>query len=324
MLSSATAPPGPPCLVLGTMLFGTHIEEATAYTLLDRFVERGGRWIDTADCYAFWLSESGRGDDSERVIGRWLAARAGIRERVLISTKIGAEPVGSGSWRGWPDNREGLSPQAVQRAVEGSLARLGIDRIDLLWLHQEDRATPIEDTVDAVEGFVASGRVARVGASNHPAWRVERARCHAVERGIRPIDAIQLASTYLRVRPDATPPGNDHVFGQLSREQRDHAADTGMEVWAYTPLLRGAYDDPGREVPDAYRHDGSTRRLETLAVAADRLGMHRGQVVLSWLAGAGVLPIVGVSSVAQLDEAIDAVSTPLPVDVRAQLDSVVP
>jgi aryl-alcohol dehydrogenase-like predicted oxidoreductase len=145
-------------LALGTRLFGTRVPDADAFALLDRFVERGGKWIDTADCYAFWLSRSGRGEDSERVIGQWLAARPGVRDRVKLSTKIGGEPVGADSWRGWPGNREGLGAAAVQAAIDGSLGRLGVDTIDLLWLHQEDRSVPIEETVDAIAGPVAAAR----------------------------------------------------------------------------------------------------------------------------------------------------------------------
>lgn len=80
-------------LVLGAMMFGTAVDEDTSFALLDRFVERGGVWIDTADCYAFWASDDGRGGASERVLGRWLAARPGVRDRIRIATKIGAEPL---------------------------------------------------------------------------------------------------------------------------------------------------------------------------------------------------------------------------------------
>lgn len=313
-------------LALGTMLFGTRVGEVDAFALLDCFVERGGSWVDTADCYAFWLSESGRGDDSERVIGRWLAARPGAREQVRLSTKIGSEPVGDDSWRGWPANREGLGAAAVHAAIRGSLDRLGVDAVDLLWLHQEDRDGPIEATVDAIAEHTAAGRVRRVGASNHPAWRVEQARRYAVARGVRPIDAVQLAASYLQVRPGATPPGNDHRFGQLSAEQRDHAGATGLQIWAYTPLLRGALDRADRPVPDAFAHPGTDRRLAVLAAVADELGLQRGQVVLAWLAGGDppILPIVGASTVEQLDRAMDAVSVDLPAELRARLDAVEP
>ncbi len=308
------------------MLFGTRVDERTAFALLDRFVERGGEWIDTADCYAFWLSESGRGDDSERVIGRWLAARPGVRDTVKLSTKIGAEPEGDESWRGWPANREGLGSPAVRKAIHGSLARLGVETIDLLWLHQEDRGVPIEETVDAIAGYVGAGCVRRVGASNHPAWRVERARLHAIAHGDRPIDAVQLAATYPRVRPGATPPGNDHRFGQLSDEQCDHAAETGMEIWGYTPLLRGAFDRDDREMPDVFHHAGTEKRMEALKAVAGEANKDPGQIVLAWLAHGEprIRPIVGVSSVEQLDRAFDAVEYDLPKELRARLDAVEP
>lgn len=79
-------------LVLGAMMFGTAVDEATSFAVLDRFVDAGGRWIDTADCYAFWASESGYGGQSEELLGRWFAARPGVRDRILLATKFGAEP----------------------------------------------------------------------------------------------------------------------------------------------------------------------------------------------------------------------------------------
>lgn len=313
-------------LALGTMNFGTRTSVGDAFELLDGFARAGGQWLDTADCYAFWLSESGRGEDSERIIGEWLASRPLERERIRISTKVGAEPADGRSWRGWPENREGLSRDAILRAVDGSLRRLGVDRIDLLWLHQEDRSVPIEESVDAVAELMARGVVGRVGASNHPAWRVERARLHAVARGVPPIDAVQLSATYLRPRPGAHPPENDHPFGQYSAEQRDHALDTGMEVWAYTPLLRGAYDDRARDIPDAFRHPGTDRRLEVLGQVAATLHATPGQVVLAWLLAATppVVPVIGASHRVQLEAAIAGAALELPADARAALDGVAP
>ncbi|MFE7197639.1 aldo/keto reductase [Microbacterium oxydans] len=305
-------------LVLGAMSFGTLVDEDTSFALLDRFVERGGTWIDTADCYSFWASESGHGGASEEVIGRWLAARPGARQQVRISTKVGAEPLWPGSW---PEHRTGLSPRAIGAAVEGSLDRLGIDRIDLLWLHQEDRAVTIEDTVDALAALTAAGTVTRVGASNHPAWRIERARAHARSIGSVPIDAFQLNSTYLRTRPATLPPGVAHPFGVLSDEQRDFARDNGIEVWAYTPLLSGAYDNQAKPVPEVYDHPGTTRRLAVLEEIAAARGVGRGQLVLAWQLARGIRPIVGGSRVEQLDAAMDAASISLTAQEYDRLDT---
>ncbi|KAB1889172.1 aldo/keto reductase [Microbacterium oxydans] len=305
-------------LVLGAMSFGTLVDEDTSFALLDRFVERGGTWIDTADCYSFWASESGHGGASEEVIGRWLAARPGARQQVRISTKVGAEPLWPGSW---PEHRTGLSPRAIGAAVEGILDRLGVDRIDLLWLHQEDRAVAIADTVDALAALTSAGTVNRVGASNHPAWRIERARAHAKSIGSVPIDAFQLNSTYLRTRPGTLPPGVAHPFGVLSDEQRDFARDNGIEVWAYTPLLSGAYDNQAKPVPEVYDHPGTTRRLAVLEEIAAARGVGRGQIVLAWQLARGIRPIVGGSRVEQLDAAMDAASISLTAQEFDRLDT---
>jgi aryl-alcohol dehydrogenase-like predicted oxidoreductase len=298
-------------LVLGAMMFGTRVDEATSFALLDRFVERGGVWIDTADCYAFWADGTGRGGASERVLGRWLAARPGVRSRVRIATKLGAEPAEPGSW---PQRREGLSPGAMQTAFAGSLERLGIDRVDRLWLHQEDRSVPIAETVDALASLPAD----RYGFSNFPAWLVERARAHAPSL---PLDALQLNATYLRPRPGTLPAGVEHRFGVLSDEQADYAAEHGMEVWAYTPLLSGAYDNPAKAIPDAYDHPGNTARLAALDAVAGEAGVTRGQVVLAWLAGRGVRPMLGGSKLGQLDSALDAVALRLTTGQRELLDA---
>jgi aryl-alcohol dehydrogenase-like predicted oxidoreductase len=306
-------------LVLGAMMFGTRIDEATSFALLDRFVDAGGEWIDTADCYSFWADDSGHGGASESLLGRWFAARPGVRERVKLATKLGAEPLDPGSW---PARRQGLSAGAVHDAFAGSLDRLGLDRVDLLWLHQEDRAVPIEETVDAMAGLVAVGQVDRVGASNHPAWRVERARHHAAATGTSPIDALQLNGTYLRPRPGTLPPGVVHPFGVLSDEHRDLAATDGLEIWVYTPLLSGAYDNPAKEIPEVYDHPGNSERLAVLSDAADALGLQRGQVVLSWLVAHGIRPMLGGSKLDQLDLALEGAAFALPEEWLEKLDAV--
>ncbi|MRG59371.1 aldo/keto reductase [Agromyces sp. CFH 90414] len=307
-------------LVLGAMKFGTEVDEDTAFALLDRFVEAGGTWIDTADCYSFWASESGRGGASERVLGRWLAARPGVRDRVLISTKVGAEPIGSGAW---PASREGLSDRAIREAVAGSLDRLGIDRVDLLWAHMEDRSVPIEETAETFSALVADGMSSRLGASNHPAWRMERARAHAVAIGGTPFSALQLSRSYLAPRPGVLPEGQNHRFGMMSDEQVDFAVETGMELWAYTPLLSGAYDNPAKPIPEAHDHPGSTARLAALDAVAGEVGATRGRVVLAWLVGGGtpILPILGGSRPDQLDAALEGVALELTAEQRARLDA---
>jgi aryl-alcohol dehydrogenase-like predicted oxidoreductase len=310
ILTTTTSP-----IVLGAMFFGTTIDERTSFALLDRFVERGGTWIDTADCYSFWTSDTGHGGDSERVLGRWLGQRPDVRDRVRIATKVGAEPLWPGSW---PDQRSGLSRRSIRDAFEGSLRRLDLDAVDLLWLHAEDRRVRIEETVDALGELVEEGRVRRTGASNHPAWRVERARRHATEHGLLPIDALQLCASYVSPRPGTRPRG--HAFGVLNDEQRDYARTHGLEVWSYSPLLRGSYDRPDRHLPEEYDHPATTRRLAVLDGVARELGARPGQVVFAWLLRHGIRPMLGCSTLEQLDLSLDAAALELPDDLLRRLD----
>jgi aryl-alcohol dehydrogenase-like predicted oxidoreductase len=205
----------------------------------------------------------------------------------------------------------------VRDAFSGSLERLGIDRVDLLWIHQEDRSVPIEETVDALAGLAAD----RVGASNHPAWRIERARAHALSTGVKPFDALQLNATYLRPRPGTLPSGVEHRFAILSDEQRDFAAENQIELWAYTPLLSGAYDNPAKKIPEVYDHPGDTARLAALDAVATDVGATRGQVVLAWLLSQDIRPMLGGSRVGQLDEALDGVALKLPAEHLERLDA---
>lgn len=293
-------------LVLGAMTFGTAVDEATSFALLDQFVDAGGRWIDTADCYAFWASESGYGGQSEEVLGRWLAARPGVRDRVLLSTKFGAEPRDAADW---PASRTGLSAAAVREQLTRSLRRLGTDHVDLAWAHMEDRSVPVEETADACASLVSDGVVARIGTSNHPAWRVERARRHAVGQGEEPFSVVQHAYSYLQPRR-GTLTGN-HRFGWLDDELVDLAAVEHLDVWAYTPLLSGAYDNPAKPIPEVFDHPGTTRRLAVLDEVAAELDASRGQVVLAWLAARGIHPMLGGSKPTQLTTAVAALTLPL-------------
>ena len=220
-------------LVLGAMWFGTRTDEDTSFELLDRFVDAGGVWIDTSNSYAFWVHESGFGGQSEAVIGRWLARRPGMRDRVRISTKVGAEPASAGTW---PDTAEGLSAGVVKGALEGSLSRLGTDRVELYWAHMPDAATPLDETMGAFDALVSDGLVGRLGCSNYPVWQVERARQISRERGGAGFTAIQQHHTYLRPRPGMRPSGLR--FGAVTDEVLDYVEHhPEMVLWAYGTAL---------------------------------------------------------------------------------------
>jgi aryl-alcohol dehydrogenase-like predicted oxidoreductase len=305
-------------LALGAMFFGTRYDERASFELLDRFVDGGGTLIDTSDNYPFWEHPSGHGGASESLLGAWFAARPGVRDRVLLSTKVGAEPLVPG---GYPDQIEGLSESAITNAIEGSLKRMDVEHVDLYWAHVEDRSVPVEETVGAFGALVARGVVRQLGASNHATYRVEQARAAARAAGVAGYTALQLRYSYLQPRPGVVLHG--HGFGSVTDETLDYASSEGLDIWAYTPLIEGGYVRPDKPLPEGYDHPGTTRRLAALDDVATELGATRNQVVLAWLIGGtpSITPAVGVSSVAQVDEALAGARLTLSTDQRAHLDA---
>nr|WP_255672607.1 aldo/keto reductase [Glycomyces amatae] len=297
-------------LCLGAMALGAVQDEATSFAILDRFVELGGNFIDTANCYMFWV-EGGTGDESELLLGRWLAAR-GNRDDLVIATKAGRRPSFPG---GGLEHSEPLTPERIAAALEESLGRLGTDRVDLFWSHRDDRDTPLEATVAGFDAVVRAGKTRLVGASNHVAWRVERARALAGAAGAAAYTAMQNRYSYLQPRPGAALPEGGHVHAAPT--DLDYAASTpGMAILTYSSLLSGAYTNPAKAPGPHYEHPGTQARLAALDAVCAETGATRNQVVLAWLAGheAPVVPLVGVSSVAQLEEAAAGVGLKLDPD----------
>jgi aryl-alcohol dehydrogenase-like predicted oxidoreductase len=292
-----------PDIVLGAMYFGTTVPEDAAFAILDAFVEAGGVWIDTADCYAFWTDPRGIGGASEELIGKWLRNRPEAAGRVRISTKVGNQPTVP---HRWPESAAGLSARAIRTCVEQSLHRLGRDHVDLLWAHTDDRSVPLEETVRAFSHVHRAGQALRLGCSNNVIWRLDRARRIATDEGVEPYTAIQLRRSYVEPRPSADLPDQGHLL--TSPEALDYAASEELPLWYYTPLLNGAYVRDDKPFPEAYDHPGTTRRLAALRRVSQLTGATDNQVVLAWLLGrpAASSPIVGTSSVDQLREAMHA------------------
>ncbi|MBG0815451.1 aldo/keto reductase [Planomonospora sp. ID82291] len=306
-------------LALGTIPFGTTVDDATAFAIMDRFAEAGGALLDTSNNYPFWY-EGATGDESELAIGRWLAAR-GNRDRVVISTKCGARPTVPGDRT--LDSAEGLSARAVEAAIEGSLRRLGTDRVDVHWAHIEDRSVPPAETLAAFDGLVRAGKVRETGASNIPAWRFERARNVARENGWTAYSHLQLRHSYVRPRPGAPLQSSGHTV--VNDDTLDYLREEpGVTLWAYSTLMSGGYTRADRPFDPAFDHPGTTRRLAVLREVAAELGATVNQVVLAWLIGGSpaAVPIVGASSVEQLDEALGALDVELDDELRARLDAV--
>jgi aryl-alcohol dehydrogenase-like predicted oxidoreductase len=176
--------------------------------------------------------------------------------------------------------------------------------------------------MDAFGSLIADGVVGRIGCSNWPTWRVEQAR-HAA-RGRPGFTILQLMHSYLQPRPSAPVAFQSQRFGWLTDETLDYATTVGLDIWVYSPLLKGGYVHRDR-LTDAYDHVGNTRRLAVLDLVAAELETTRNQVVLAWLVGgeAPITPMVGCSSVAQLDEALAGVRLTLNAEQRARMDAAV-
>jgi len=308
-------------LSLGAMNFGTTIDEATSFAILDRFAAAGGTFIDTSDNYAYWVNRT-QGGESEELLGRWRHSR-GAGDEVVIATKVGARPLAPGT--GFLDNPEGLSARVIRESAQRSRDRLGVTRLDLLYAHIEDPAVPLAETVEAFGALVAEGAVGLLGVSNHWAWRVERARGLAAAAGVPGYEVLQYYYSYLRPRTDL--PGGlspDGEPGVLGADLLSYArAEPRLTLVAYSPLLRGRYVRPDRPLDPIFDHPGTPARLAALREVAKDTDATVNQVVLAWLIGGQVpvIPLVGASSVAQLDESLAATDLELTADQRARLDA---
>ncbi|AJF67784.1 aldo/keto reductase [Streptomyces vietnamensis] len=309
-------------LSLGTMTFGTIVDEATSFAILDRFAEAGGTFIDTSNNYAFWVNGT-QGGESEELVGRWLKSR-GVGDEFTIATKLGARP--NQPTTGFSLDVEGLSAKVIRESSERSRERLGIEKIHLLYAHIMDENTPLEETVQGFADVVADGVAGLLGASNHWSWRIERARTLAAAAGVPGYEVLQHHHSYLRQRTDIpslrSPDGNQGlVSGDLLSYLR---ANPELTQVSYSPLISGAYVRDDKPLGPGFEHAGTEPRLKAVREVAAETGATVNQVVLSWLMGGDipVLPLVGASSVAQLEENLGAVELELTPEQRAKLDSV--
>ena len=179
---------------LGAMYFGSKTPEKMSRSLLDRFVDAGGNFIDTSNNYSFWV-EGGCGEESETVLGRWLKTR-GRRDDLVIATKVGAKP--STPEAGLTDV-QGLSPAVIEKNVDQSLARLGTDYIDLYYAHVDDRKTPLEETLAGFDRLIKAGKVREIACSNYVPWRIEEARQTSLcQRSMPAYVAVQARHSYFQ------------------------------------------------------------------------------------------------------------------------------
>ncbi|MCK0116398.1 aldo/keto reductase [Isoptericola sp. S6320L] len=309
-------------LGLGTMWFGTHTDEETARSILDRFVEAGGTFLDTANNYNGW--DGGHGRDSEDVLGRWLADR-GLRDEVRLATKVGAAKKDPDLPQTHvpPSNYQGLGADTIAREARESLRHLGVDHLDALYGHVDDVDTPLAETVGAFGKLQAEGIVGITGISNAALHRVVEAREEARRQGVAPYGLVQQQRTYPYPRPDV----GRHNWA--SSELLDYArasseAGSPLAVTAYSPLMQGALTRADKPLWDGFDHPTTHERLRVLREVAAEIGATPNQVVLAWLLGGEVpvIPVVGASSVDQLDELLGAADLDLDPALRARLDAV--
>lgn len=310
-------------LSLGAMRFGTTTDEATSFAILDRYVAAGGNFIDTSNNYLFFVNGT-QGGESEALLGRWRASR-GIGEEIVIATKVGGRPIAPAT--GFDTPREGLSRAVIREASERSRERLGVDRIDLYYAHVPDQTgVPLDEQVAAFGELVAEGAVGLLGLSNHWAWQVERARGLAIAAGSATADVLQYHHTYLRMRTDIPDLrfSKDGEIGVADGPILSYLrAEPQMTLVAYSPLLNGAYTRPDKALHRAYDHPGTRSRLRALDQVVEETGATANQVVLAWLSGgeSPIVPLIGASSVAQLDESLARVDLQLTAEQRQLLDA---
>ncbi|MBE2992862.1 aldo/keto reductase [Sphingomonas sp. CFBP 13603] len=294
-------------LVLGGNVFGWTADRAASFAVLDAFVAGGGTMIDTADVYSAWV-DGHQGGESESMIGEWLKA-SGKRDDVLIATKVGMLP-GEGG--------EKLAPARIAAAAEASLKRLGTDRIDLYYAHQDDDSQSQEAVLEAFGKLVDAGKVRVIGASNFHAARLK--------------SAVEAAKTsdlprYHVLQPEYNLVSRTKFEGEL----QDYCVTENIGVLPYYGLasgfLTGKYrtkDDLGQSVRGGRMGElleGTGKAvLDAMDSVVEATGATHAQVALAWLiAQPGVTaPIASATSVKQVEDLLPAMTLELSKD---QLDA---
>jgi aryl-alcohol dehydrogenase-like predicted oxidoreductase len=281
-----------PPVVFGGNVFGWTADQAMSFRLLDACVERGLVAIDTADVYSTWVPGHA-GGESETVIGAWLKARPGVRDRVLVLTKCGMEIPGQG---------KGLSPAWIAQACEASLKRLGIDRIDLYQAHKDDEATPLADTLGAFARLIEAGKVRAIGSSNYTAARLKAALDVSAAHGLPRFESHQPVYNLMDRGIEA------ELLPLCLAEQVGVITYSALASGFLTGKYRSAAD-LGKSVRgerSVARHmtDRGMRVLAALDAVAGRHGISAAAVALAWqLARPGITaPIASATSPGQLAE----------------------
>ena len=292
-------------LCLGTMYFGTKTDQRQSERLLDVYLDHGGNFIDTANNYAFWM-ENGVGDESEKVIGNWIAG--GNRHKIVLATKCGARPL---AFDGNLENMqmEGLRYQTIVEAVEQSLSRLQTDYVDLLYAHIDFTEFPIEERLRAFEELHQAGKVRAIGNSNTSAWRLEESKHFCEKHQWISYQAVQQKFSYLRPRYNA----DFWVQKLIDREMQDYCKEKHLTLLAYSTLLSGLYAKDNPDLPEEYLTKDNQLRWQALSDMAQQVQATRNQLVLAWMMNQPhpIVPIVAASREEQLTESMEVLDMQL-------------
>ena len=300
-------------LCLGTMTFGDESDEKVSHAQLDRFVEAGGTFVDTADVYS--------AGESERIIGRWLASRpADVTEAVVLATK-GRFPMAA------DPNGAGLSARHLTRALDASLSRLGVEAVDLYQAHSWDPCTPIEETLRTLDGFVRAGKIRYYGFSNFTGWQLTKAVAAARSLGLtapvtlQPQYNLLVRETEYEIVPAAldaglgllpwSPLGGGWLTGKYQRDQRPTGAtrlgdnpQRGMEAW------------------DRRNTERTWDVIEAVQAIAEARGVSMAEVALAWVTDrpAVTSTILGARTLDQLEVNLRAAGLHLTDEETGSLD----
>jgi len=302
-------------LCLGTMTFGLQSDETTAVAIMDRAAEAGVDFLDTSDAYPLGGDLASRGL-TEAIIGRWLR---GKRDRFIIATKCFA-PTGPAPFDA------GNSRKHIMSAVDASLRRLQTDYIDLYQLHGYDQATPIDETLGALDDLVHAGKVRYTGCSNFLTYQLVR--------------AIGRSQTLRLARFDSVQPRYNLLFRQIEREMLPFCEEDGVGVIPYNPiaggLLSGKYDFSappseggrftlgwaGQIYQDRYWNERTFHTVSDLGKLAEDAGVSLVTLSIAWVLASKAItaPIIGASRPDQLGASIAAADYSLDADLKRQMD----
>jgi aryl-alcohol dehydrogenase-like predicted oxidoreductase len=306
-------------LCLGTMTFGLQTDESASRSILDRAADAGVNFIDTANVYPLGATEDAAGR-TEEIVGRWLADTPGRRGQFVLATKA----VGKMGPTAWD---QGASRKHLLDAIDASLKRLKTDYVDLYQLHWDDRDTPLDETLEALDIIVRSGKARYVGVSNFLAYRLATALGR---------------SDFLRVaRFVSVQPRYNLLFRQIERELLPLAIDEQLAVIPYNPLAGGlltgkhrvdaapsegrftaTVGKAGAMYQERYWHEREFDTIEKLKSIATETGESLTKLSVAWvLANPAVTSaIIGASKPDQLADTLTAIDLALDADLKAKLD----